>query len=397
MVKHLLSLLAILGYSLSAQVESLPDFPSLPFDDGVHFEIDGAVYVGTGLSSNFTTQRRFFKWDGQWTEVAPLPPGKERQYAVAWADQDYGYVFGGINDTNYLNDLWRYDPDLNQWDSLTPLPAAGRSGSAGMLGSHNFFIIGGVTQAGYAVPEIWAYSSDSDTWSQMPDMSIGGRWRMTYSLNGISSFLGLGRDSAGHYRNEIYYYTPGVQPAWSLLTRFPAAGLSHASMQYYRNHLYVFGGMDSTGSFSNNIWRYSFSDLSWEIIDQIPDKKLRGGLMWISEAPPYYESMFYVGGLQEDLTRTNEFWRYSFAPGILSPFFPTVAYPNPVSEFLVVQSSFPIQRIELINMLGQLVEVWDVPDQKFYLIDTLEIIEENYVLRVSTTGSVTSEVIRIYH
>src|SRR5690554_3393826 len=101
------------------------DFPGTERDDGVSFVINDIAYCGTGYKSGWTETNDFYALNMQndtWTEIASLPSGKERQYASGFSSTTHGFVFGGLQNANYLNDLWSYDPATDQWTERSPLP-----------------------------------------------------------------------------------------------------------------------------------------------------------------------------------------------------------------------------------------------------------------------------------
>lgn len=94
------------------------EFPSSPRDDGTSFIINNTAFVGTGLSPWWTNEADFYGFDfvsENWFEIASIQASEGRQYACGFSVNNYGYLFGGYNGTNFLNDLWCYDPTANTW------------------------------------------------------------------------------------------------------------------------------------------------------------------------------------------------------------------------------------------------------------------------------------------
>src|SRR5678816_3240921 len=94
----------------------------------VSFSLNGKGYVGTGFGSNqqpTNDLRRYDPVTNAWWQMSNVP-NSARAYAVGFATSEYGYVgLGSINSYNYplstLNDMYRYDPDLNQWFGIDPV------------------------------------------------------------------------------------------------------------------------------------------------------------------------------------------------------------------------------------------------------------------------------------
>ena len=120
MPKHIF-LLLYLFYStiINAQTwKQSVDFPSNERDDGVVFVIENNAYCGTGLKTGWVASSDFYSFDmnsDSWSVVKNLPEDKKRQYAVGFSSLKYGFVFGGVNEGDFLNDIWQYDPVINKW------------------------------------------------------------------------------------------------------------------------------------------------------------------------------------------------------------------------------------------------------------------------------------------
>ena len=116
----------------------------LPRQQAVGFSVGGFGYVGSGWvwtripregRDDYATSNDFWQYDptaDSWKEIAPLP-GRPRRGAFAFTlsvgGKEYGFVGGGYTDrhgfdysvniyepnnrlrSEYLNDLWRYDPE----------------------------------------------------------------------------------------------------------------------------------------------------------------------------------------------------------------------------------------------------------------------------------------------
>jgi|GEM_PF-420605 len=86
------------------------------------FVIGNLAYVGLGLLSNTVLDNHLYSFNGgTWTEVSTFP-GTVRQLAVGFAIDQRGYVATGKTyGSNYLNDLWRFNPVNTSWEQLPDL------------------------------------------------------------------------------------------------------------------------------------------------------------------------------------------------------------------------------------------------------------------------------------
>ena len=65
--------------------------------------------------------------DIQYQIVACAPMPSPRASAVSFVMDDMAYVFAGRDSAdNYLNDLWRYDPQQDEWSRVGTTPLVGR-------------------------------------------------------------------------------------------------------------------------------------------------------------------------------------------------------------------------------------------------------------------------------
>lgn len=309
--KNLLIILFILqGFAVHAQNwQQLSDFPGDAIDDGTGFIIGDSAYFGTGVNTGFIAQGTFYGMDlttETWFSIASLQNGNERQYASGFTGSNQkGYLFGGYNGSDFLNDLWMYDPLSNTWTELSPLPSFGRSGASCFVIADTAYIIGGRTQSDLALNEVWAFDLTSGIWSQKQNLPFGYRWRASAATIIDKGYLIFGRDDASVYHNGLYEYDPIID-SWSLLNYFPSIGRTYATMFVLQNDLFIGFGLDSLGNSHNDLWKYKSTVNEWIAIPGIPTVGRRGG---IALANNY--QMIYSTGIDEDNTRLVETWKYA--------------------------------------------------------------------------------------
>ena len=284
------------------------DFPGVHRDDGTAFTIGDTAYFGTGISPWFTTQKDFYGLDlstDEWFTIASLPDGKERQYAVSFADEQKGFVFGGYNGNDFLNDLWKYNPVTNSWVEMTSLPGSGRSGSTCFVLNDTAYIIGGKTANEIAIDEVWAYAIGSDSWIQKNNLTFGNRWRASATQTDTKGYLMFGRDEVDHFHNELLEYSPATD-TWTQVSNFPIIGRSHASMHAIGDELLIFFGRDSLNNSHNDLWTYNIIHQSWNLLSGLPSVGRRGGMSIVSNQ----NMIYYATGLNGQNQRLKETWKY---------------------------------------------------------------------------------------
>ena len=326
-----------LNLGFSQGWESISDFPGNARDDGTSFTIGDTVYVGTGLNSWWSPEADFYAFDvvsELWISVTSLPSGKERQYASGFSGNQNGYVFGGVNGSTLLNDLWEYDPLNDTWVEKMPLPSFGRSGSASFVINDTAYIIGGKSPTLDAVDEVWAYSILNNSWVQKNNLSFGKRWRVSVASDDTSGFLIFGKDELGDFQDELYTYDP-ASDSWTLLSTFPNGGRTHSSLLVESNTLKVLFGLDEINEFTNDYWSYNLNLNSWNSLNSLPASPRKGGIGFFGNG-----KVFYTTGIDTANVRLVETWK--FDPFLVlkeNDLSDLKVYPNPAENIINIQNS----------------------------------------------------------
>lgn len=373
---HSLTLLILLPFLAFAQWEQLDDFPHLPFDDGCVMATSNGAFVGTGLANNFIAQERFFSWSSSWTETSPLPSGNRRQYAAATANDRHGYVFGGINGTQFYSDLLEFDSQLGTWTALSPLPSSGRSGACAFYIENEIYIVGGLLEAGQRTSEVWKYILASGSWVEETRFPDGSVWRAAYTSHSNWGYMLFGKDSIDRYSKALYAYNPNE--GWQYLSDYPGTGKTHAALVYFHGALYTFGGSDSTDTFSNELWKFDLQSSEWTLVDSTFHIGIRGGSMWIED-----QYLHYVGGLDENLNRSKSHWRFDLTPQLQLDD-AIVLYPNPASQEIYIESAARIEHVALYDTQGNELSVLGAIQSFTASIETVSLPSGVYILMVQT-------------
>jgi Kelch motif protein len=166
--------------------------------------------------------------DGTWTRVSSS--GLERSTPAVGAIGNSIYIFGGVHDdfrtgvAQFYNDLYRFDVSNNTMTQLEPkgLAPLPRAFAAGVADAANgkFYVFGGAT----------------------------------YQAN----FVGF------YAHNDLQVYDV-VHNCWKRLGPLVGGpqGRSRPSMWLVGNSLYVFGGVTSTLTTLNDLWRFDLDTEKW--------------------------------------------------------------------------------------------------------------------------------------
>lgn len=289
------------------QWQPLPDFPGSPRDDAAAFSIECDVYVGTGMEVGWSLTNdwwRFDNWNGNW-QPSPALPASPRQYCTALSYNGIGYLFGGLDATGPLAEMWSFDGQ--DWVALASLPAPGRYACAAFIGNGKLYICGGIIAGGSAVNELWAYDIDNGTWSQRTSIPGVGRHRMA-SVAWGSIVMG-GADAAYTPLDEVWQYNE-INDAWTQLPTLLEARYGGAAAQWTSGPTYIAGAVD------DDTFRADAMHLTgptWEPSEALLPSGRRGGVVASSGCGGGWNFLNYGLGLNDNMVRCNDWFVDVFA------------------------------------------------------------------------------------
>jgi hypothetical protein len=216
-----------------------------------------------------TNEWAWMKGASTYPETANTPC--RRRLCATWTDASGNFwLFGGFDNSNYRNDLWKYDPLTNEWTYLrggSGFPgASGTYGTQGTPSTTNtpsgrcaisswtdatgdFWLFGGLgyssTYVGY-MNDLWMYHPSTNEWTWMKGANTGNQYG-TYGT--------LGAPAAAN--------NPGGR--WITAIWTDATG-----------NLWLFGGEGYSSSSSgqlNDLWRYTHPP----VVDAGPDQLITLG------------------------------------------------------------------------------------------------------------------------
>jgi len=281
----------------------LPDFPGTARDDAASFVIGRRIYVGTGRDVDFALRNDWYAFDEilqVWGPIAPLP-SSGRQYCAAFSADDHGYLFGGIDDTGPLNELWRYDATSNSWEQLAPLPGPGRYAAVAF---DTGLICTGMLNNGIPTNETWKYDVASDSWSQRTP--VPGPPRHRASGGGAFELIAGGANAEFEALSDVYFYD---QPsgAW-----YPSLDLPGPRYGADGSNNFVVGGASTTDEYHDDTWMF-YSAWGWTFEVPFPGGPRRGGVMAAIEYNGLVEGQFYYGTGVDLTERKKDWWRFDYS------------------------------------------------------------------------------------
>ncbi|WKN44576.1 T9SS type A sorting domain-containing protein [Tunicatimonas pelagia] len=195
--------------------EQVADFAGAGRRGAVAFVLDGKAYVGLGTSGTFPNTKRekdFWVYDptlNTWSATTDFA-GTARSYAVAFVQDNQGFVLTGQDDTGYPTDVWAFDASTQQWKSKNAFTRAARSGAFVFSVNDTVYIGGGTSRSGFTTQlqnHYLFYEAASDTWSTTTILPSG------MTQGGNHSYFAYQNKGYVVTGNEVWQFDP-AQDEW---------------------------------------------------------------------------------------------------------------------------------------------------------------------------------------
>ncbi|MDA9726994.1 hypothetical protein N9U48_00615 [Bacteroidota bacterium] len=274
----------ILIFPLFANSQSWIFSGSYPGDARHHpvtFSNDKYGFIIAGQNGNGQYLDDVFKYNSElesWEQLDNFPGGP-RGYAYGVANSTHGYVGFGSNDGGYPNDWWRYNFVEDSWVQLANFPDVGRNHPAMVIVENKVFV--GLGSAdGENLGDWWEYNILNDSWSQKASFNFGDRHHPFYFSINNTPYVGFGHgdyinDNITIYKDFYKYEVSSNQ--WTQLNDFPSEGRVAGTQFSFNGKGYVLSGDgDDHGPLdSGELWEYDPVNDNWIQLTSHP-----GGARW---------------------------------------------------------------------------------------------------------------------
>lgn len=248
------------------------DFEGVPRSAAAGFVINGITYITTGYNVDNKRLKDLWYYDGVKNNWYPLKnadfPGKERNAAVAFVVNGKGYVGGGFDGTNSLNDFYEFNPDTKTWKIIAEFPGQARNSAVAFSGNGKGYVGCGSSDIG-DLKDFYSYDPVTNTWDKAS--SIPGSKRVnpfTFTINGII-YVGGGKNN-GAYLADFWKFDPKSANPWSQLKDLTrddgdykySIGREMAATFVLGDRGFIVGG--SAGSVLASTWAYNPSIDAWK-------------------------------------------------------------------------------------------------------------------------------------
>lgn len=216
--------------------------------------------------------------NGSWVRLADMPAARTGQCSVWDPDDGLMLVFGGVNDSQYFNDVWAFRPAQDTWTLLTPVsdeaPAVRSYSSAVWNPNKKEMLVHGGENATVTFLSTWAFSYADNGWihrtsSPWAHSMIAACWN---SDRGVMTVFG-GRYNIGGGQYESYNNTWTYDPdsdSWNQLSNafLPGAYRAGCAGVYdpVNERMLVIGGRAPDalgGDCLGQNWAFTLGEMNW--------------------------------------------------------------------------------------------------------------------------------------
>lgn len=335
----LTTLLAILGLTqLSAQAWiQKQTFTGAARYGAVGFSLFDKGYVTLGDNgTNYLTD--LWEYDpvtDAWTQKARFP-GNPRRVPIVVTTDSLAYVGGGWDGTFGYIDWYEYNPLNDTWTQKTNYQGPNGRNLFGASVDNKGYVGGGAYgPSGSFSDQFWQYNPDIDFWLQRPSLPFGPRGAgIACGLDGLI-FLGMGQDGTQDF-NDLWAYNPVVN-SWVQRANFPGVGRIQARCMIHHDKLVVGGGYElGIGAELSDYYEYDPQNDTWTPFPTFAAGARSVSAVFSIDGQPYIST-----GWDANQNEMNDLWTFddnavSRGEPIVATI-PVLVSPNPAIHQVQIQ------------------------------------------------------------
>lgn len=294
----------------------------------------GEGYIVSGLEYPGFTRKMYSynpvqdDWDNEQSIGGDNGGGLSRGSAVAFSLYEKGYICTGQGDnTNFLKDMWEYDPVADVWTQRADFPGSARRGAVAFVINNIAYVGTGEDVTGLR-KDFFRYDPVNNIWGVVADFAGTPRKQAAAFSMGGQGFVGTGFD--GTMRNDFWQYFE-FQNMWVQKANFPGTPRAGAAAWSYFPGGFIATGEDNTYTYTSDVWEYNYFNEQWTQRAVLPAPGRKGATAFVINGLAYlgtgyngvYLDDFYVyqGVVGVDEKDRQDAFR---------------AYPNPAHEKICI-------------------------------------------------------------
>jgi N-acetylneuraminic acid mutarotase len=334
--------------------------------------------------------------NGQWTPVTPdnnAPP--ERSNHCAWYLNGKLYVQGGVTETQGpLNDLWNYDPVTKEWTmvNVTGNKPSARYNHDVAQNTDGSVVLSGGMDGSNLLDDMWRYDPITGEWTPFGTLPAGMSNHITLIVdNKLYVF----------YNSQGYAYDLSTS-TWTSGLQAPAVnfGATCALGQNDQGHkiIFVFGGYGNSG-YSDIVFEYNTATgaVSQQTTTMpVPVYQTKCARLGSSKEYDHLELVFFggVSGSWSNMVPMDQTWEYELGALNVNEYEAQGSmkvYPNPAGEelYFMLPQNYSEADVEILDITGRV--VWRQQGIKGDRILTDFLSPSVYILKVSAGNKIYVE------
>lgn len=327
-------------------------------DDGCAFSASGKGYYGCGIDEYYQLHNDFWSYIpelDQWQKIDTLP-GKPRQYASIFEIGERIFLVGGSTNDGVSNDVFEFDTENENWIIHENAPFPGVAAAASFVYRDKGYLIGGRNDS-VKLNDFWEFDSRNASWKKLPPPPFIPMDEMSaFSLRN-GGFAMLGRSQSNEKSSRVYYFD-FIYRIWHEIERYSGQATAYCECQPIgARYAVCAGGEDHSGALLGEAFFYDDSLDSFFPLPDLVEPKIRGMQSFILQ-----NSLYYIGGLTPNFTRTNAVQKIDFEEVRIVRPSAVNLFPNPASEWAIVAFlESPALRVESVYLLNLYYQEMNAP------------------------------------
>jgi hypothetical protein len=300
--------------------------------DSEHHQI--LVFGGTDFSIYYNDIWKFDLLTKSWFKLTvgmPKPSVRTDLDMVYDGTNNYIYMFGGFDGTNYRDDFWKFDVGIGAWSQITPLglkKPLDRSFHKMIFDNQNgrIYLFGGLYLTISDVKEyradFWYYDIAGNQWHQPEDGNAPSpRSSHAMILDSTKNEIYISGGYSNEMHEDLWRYKIDQNRWDSIYDSSPVQSPSIRNGQgfvfdHVGNNLYYFGGYYNDGQphYRKDMWKFDLTNRLWSIVNEGtgPEARFARGMVY----DEHKNEIYLFGGYYYDFfggTRNylNDMWLYN--------------------------------------------------------------------------------------